>query len=266
MLPLLPLRRFLRRLRRRVSAFTWFAIGALVLAVVAFATQSEPRGWRLPRPRPTYPTSLPVEVTTALGKMNLEGEYLPGVVDCEIAYFTEDADALGAQAIAARTYVARFLALRGADATVPIGPHFQCWRPVVYERSREAVDRTRGMVIRHDGTLITGNYAAGARARNAKCEPLSPKLHGLPHATWTGVKRAYEKGTRFAGAYWTEIFVTSNAGRRGRDVTATTLGSNTPENRGGLGQHAAICLAERWGATTEKILRHFYGEDIVVSL
>ena len=264
------MQQILRRLRRlsfRPSAFTWFSLATLGVALVAFLV-SEDRGWRMPKPRrdrPNVPTKLPERVATAMGTMNVEDEYLPGVVDCEIAYYTQAPAALAAQAIAARTYLARFLQRNGVYAQVPIGPHFQCWRPMVYERSREAVDATRGMVIRYGGELISGNYAAGARARNARCEPLSPKIHGIPHTSWAGVKKAYEKGSRFAGPAWTEIFVTDNSGKRGDAVEQTTLGSSTQANRGGLGQHAAICLAERWGSNTDKILRHFYGEDIVIT-
>lgn len=258
--------RRLRRLLRSPSAFTWFALMTLGVALFGYAA-SEHRGWRMPRPprpRPEFPTRLPVHVDTALGRMHVEDEYLPGVVDCEIAYYTQAPSALAAQAIAARTYLARFLERSGEDAVVPIGPHFQCWRPIVYDRSREAVDATRGMVMRHGRDLITANYAAGARARNARCEPLSPKVHGIAHPSWSSVKKAYEKGTRFPGPAWTEIFVTVNAGKRGAAVTRTTLGDGSPQNRGGMGQHAAICLAERWGSTTEKILHHFYGDDVVV--
>src|SRR5688572_10641831 len=115
--------------------------GAIGLAFSLGAAAFFKRGKR----RPPGPTSLPAVVFTDRGFMLTEDEYLPGVVDCEIAHYTESPAALEAQAIAARTYLARHLSLRGALAVVPIGPHFQCWRQPVHDRSRAAVEATHGL-------------------------------------------------------------------------------------------------------------------------
>ena len=74
------------------------------------------------------PGGLPETIRTDYGTMNVEKEYLPGVVDCELGWYTTEAPALQAQAIAARTYLARHLTANGDGANVPIGPTFQCWR------------------------------------------------------------------------------------------------------------------------------------------
>lgn len=207
---------------------------------------------------------LPATISTDVGTMNVEERYLPGVVDCEIAYFTAAPAALDAQAIAARTYLARWLSEHGPAATVPIGPHFQCWREPVYPRSAQAARRTRGVLLRHQGQLISGNYAAGASKLDDACTPPGPDAFGYD-GSWDSIRRAFVvRGQRLSGPAWTEIFVTRNGGRRGDAVEPSRLGPTRPWNRGALGQHAAICLAERRRLPTAAILRHFYGDDIAV--
>ena len=259
----------LRRLRRLLrsfdpSIFTLFSAATLGVCALALAW-TWTTSWAPPKPDVVGTSKLPEQVMTVRGLMDLEREYLPGVVDCEIAYYTSSPAALAAQAIAARTYVARFLARQGDSAVIPMGPHFQCWRPVVYRRSRDAAWATRGMVLRHQGALISGNYAAGAEARDQNCQAHPPKVHGLNYPSWAAVQRAYEKGKRFPGPAWTEIFITDNLGRRGPQVKKTGLGGSHVANRGALGQHAAICFAERFGEDTEALLRRFYGADVVLA-
>jgi len=209
--------------------------------------------------------ALPETVSTELGPMNTEEQYLPGVVDCEMAHYTAAPAALDAQAIAARTYLARYLYEHGAQASIAIGPRFQCWRDPVHERSREAARRTRGVLLRHHGELITANYAAGASGLDDACAPPGPDSFGYPGGSWEVVRRAWVvKSERQAGPAWTEIFVTRNGGKRGAAVTPSWLGPQRPENRGALGQHAAICLAERHGLGRDAVLRHFYGDDVRV--
>jgi hypothetical protein len=239
---------------------TLLVCGALGLAFslgAAVFFKRKPRG-------PAGPTSLPAVVLTDRGIMLTEDEYLPGVVDCEIAHFTESPAALEAQAIAARTYLARHLTRRGALAVVPIGPHFQCWRRPVHDRSTAAVAATHGQVVRWGGTLINANYAAGAQFLDGNCKALPPIVSGYRQPTWGQVATDWRKGTRFAGPAWTQIFVTDNRAKKGEAVQATLLGSSAPPNRGALGQHAAICMAERRGWDRVKILRAFYGSDVEV--
>jgi hypothetical protein len=242
-----------RRRPRRRRAVRAVALGGAVLLGLALvlADRTEP-------PR----SHLPATVLTDQGRMRVEEEYLPGVVDCEIAHYTRSMAALEAQAIAARTYLARHLEARGRDARVPIGPHFQCWRRPIHARSRRAVERTQGVVLRHRGALINANYASGAHRLRDDCTPRPPREHGYAHPSWDAMRAAWRRGQRFRSFPWTEVFVTDNRGRRGAEVVPTLQAGRHPTNRGALGQYAAICLAERQGLRAPEILRVFYGEDV----
>ena len=210
--------------------------------------------------------------------MHVETEYLPGVVDCELSWFTRAEPALEAQVIAARTYLARHLARRAEsdrpdepdelDAVVPIGPRFQCWRRARHERSRRAAARTVGIVMRYDGTLITANYASGTKVLDETCRAGTPAEAGYDDESWESMTRRYRAAKHarrrrpFRGIQWTEILVTDNAGREGDAVRPTPHSPPGRPNRGGLGQYRAACLSATLGLETEDILRHFYGNDI----
>jgi hypothetical protein len=233
-------------------------------AAVALAAGVGALSRRGDEPRPFSTAAIPPIVFTDRGVMRVEEEYIPGVVDCELAPFTEERAALEAQAIAARTYLARYLAVKSPLARVPIGSHFQCWRLAAHRRSLDAARATRGLIVRWNGQPISGNYVAGASLLDDKCEPRPPTAFGYRHATWEALLADYKKGTRFPDWAWTEIFVTRNHARRGADVRSTAIGSWGPPNRGALGQHASICLA-RSGKPRDEILRTFYGADATIS-
>ncbi len=240
----------------------FLAAGMLAAGAVAFACQAVRRDARRPAP-----TSLPEKIVTARGEMRVEDEYLPGVVDCEMAHFTTSAPALEAQAIAARTYLLRYLVDRGTAVEIPIGPQFQCWRPPVHDGSARAAKRTAGLVLRTSdtGDPLTGNYAAGASGLDDACAPPPPSAFGYDGDSWDVVRRAWVvRSQRQPGPAWTEIFVTDNAGKRGAEVGFSVLGPRVAWNRGALGQNVAICLAERRGFSREEILQRFYGEDVVI--
>lgn len=238
-------------------------LAAAIVAQVA-RTRGERPGARAAEPDvPPAPTGLPAIIQTDRGPMLLELQYIPGVVDCELAHFTEAPAALDAQAIAARTYLARALVARGAGYQVPTGPKFQCWRRPKHVRSVMAAQRTAGRIARWRGLAINGNYVAGVRELDDDCRPTyEPTALGYPHATWAEMRAAWLNGQRYRGPAYTQIFVTYNAGRRGPMVRETRLGNFGAPNRGALSQHGAICLAERRGLDAAGILRFFYGEDL----
>lgn len=215
---------------------------------------------------------MPACVDTVRGAMAIESEYLPGVVDCELGWFTTAAPALEAQAIAARTYLGSHLQRNGEDARVKLSAVFQCWRPPAHARSRHAVEATRDVVMHHQGELLFGNYVAGAKRRDDACRPLPPDQHGLSEwASWAAMRAAYDaarkRGDRspFKGVSWTEILVTENAGKTGDKVVGTPFARKSRLNRGALSQYGAACLAKAQGLETDGILKWFYGDDVKLS-
>jgi hypothetical protein len=239
--------------RKATALFVFFALAALSVAVFRPTRMSHPLAG---------PSSLPAWIETEYGLMATEEEYLPGVVDCELGWFTAERAALEAQAIAARTYLAHYLDRHGLDAVVPIGPHFQCWRRPRLDRSRAAVSATSGAVLRLDGRLIYANYASGASRLDSRCRPPSPRAFGYRYATWDELRRAWDRGERFTGHAWTEILVTHNRDRR--PPRRTPQAGDDEKNRGALGQYASVCLAETEDLDTVALLRHFYGPDVEV--
>lgn len=192
----------------------------------------------LPPARPEL-AQLPQEVFTRDGWVEFE-DYVARVCTGEL---NEGApfEAIAAQAIAARTYVAR--AMRdhpalGKLAPIPIGPRFQVMAKVADPIFRQATEETRGLVILYQGRMILANYVAGAL--------WTPD--GLPDKDPTS----------------TEKWVTYNAGKRGREVMPTRLSLRThPGNRGCMSQNGAMWLAAN-GYSREAILRFFYGQDIEI--
>ena len=218
---------------------------------------------------PAEESLLPTCVWTDRGALVTESTYVAGVVDCELGGVRGAPAALEAQAIAARTYLARHLARQGDDALVRTSPRFQCWRPSARPHAVAAAEATRDVVMHRGGSLITANYVAGARALRADCTPASPEANGYDAASWDAMRRAYQdarahrRRVPFSGAAWTEVVVTRNAGRWGEDVLPTPMGRAGPANRGAMGQNAAVCLALK-GHDADAILRYFYGDDVDV--
>jgi Stage II sporulation protein len=192
----------------------------------------------LPPARPEW-ARLPDEVFTKDGWVEFE-DYVARVCTGELSN-TAPFEAIAAQAIAARTYVAR--AMRdhpalGKFAPIQTGPRFQVMAKAAEPIFRQAAEETRGLVILYQGRMILANYVAGAL--------WTPD--GLPDKDPTS----------------TERWVTYNAGKRGRDVTPTRLSLRThPGNRGCMSQNGAMWLAAN-GYSREAILRFFYGQDIEV--
>lgn len=211
-------------------------------------------------------SGLPGTINTDYGPMSVELDYIPGVVDCELGWYTGLEASLDAQAIAARTYLARHLSARGAGARIPIGPQFQCWRRAAHERSKQAAGRTAGLVMRYEGQLIYSNYVSGANRQHGDCSPPPPSAFGYRYSSWGAMRSAYLGGVRFYGFAWTHIFVTNNEGRIGEGVEPTIQNNRSAANRGALGQYEADCLASAFGYDALSILQHFYGGDIEVDL
>lgn len=210
---------------------------ALWMQKVNAANRRDEPIW-LPPVRPEL-ARLPEEVFTRDGWMTLE-EYVARVCTGELAENAHP-EAIAAQAIAARTYVARAMRdhpAMGKLAPIPTGSKFQVMAKVARAAFREAAERTRGIVILYQGRLILANYVAGALWTT----------DGFPGKDPTS----------------TERWVTYNSGKRGRDVHPTGLSLRTHSgNRGCMSQNGAAWLAAN-GYSFVSILRFFYGEDIEV--
>lgn len=233
---------------------------------VRYGTVGECTAHTVPSPGERVPAC----ISTAEGVMPVEEVYVAGVVQCELAPLTDADAALEAQAITARTYLARFLERKGFDAVVPIGPHFQCWKAPKHPRASAAALNTAGTVLQvGDGSLLDANYVSGARKLSIDCHPLPPKDQGYSgYDSWDEMRAEYVRRrrarsrARFGGVSWTEVVVTRNEGRRGPAVVGTPMAPARATNRGAFGQYASVCLAENLGYETGDILRFFYGDDI----
>lgn len=224
---------------------------------------SEPREWQA-----NVDGWVPTVIRTERGRLNVETEYVPGVVACEIGKRYWGVAAMEAQAIAARTYLARYLERTKGTKIIPIGPRFQCWKRTTSDAFRQAALATSGQVLTHQGRLITGNYVSGTNKIGFDCLPDTPGSSNYEYADWQTMLTAYKDARRttgrtpFRGTAWTEIFVTRNEGRRGVDVVPSPIANKVKANRGAFGQNAAVCLANNLGYETLDILKYFYGDDI----
>jgi stage II sporulation protein D len=99
---------------------------------------------------PRLPERVPVRMPDGTTVDLAFEEYLKGVVPTEMPA-TWPEEALKAQAVAARSYAAAYLATRGAICTTT---NCQAWHPARRSaRADAAVDATRGQVLLHDGAL-----------------------------------------------------------------------------------------------------------------
>jgi hypothetical protein len=223
---------------------------------------------------------------TTLGTLDVEAEYLPRVVAQEIAGVTHEPEALKAQAVAARTFLARALAdsvSLGRSRAVPCDTTFQDCAAAgdVSAAVRAAVAATKGEILTYEGKIITANFDAGAK-RDANGVALPPSSFGYPATSWAAARAQVEQALRAGsplygkgGAViaaigaegdpvaWTELYVTDNAGKHGAEVTPTLQAFGSAVNRGAMSQWGAISLAQR-GRDYRTILRAFYGADVAV--
>ncbi|MGB0648453.1 MAG: SpoIID/LytB domain-containing protein, partial [Bradymonadia bacterium] len=143
--------------------------------------------------------TLPRTIVTDKGTLSVEEDYIPGVVACEIGRRFWGGAAMEAQAIAARTYLARYLERTKGEKVIPIGPRFQCWKRTNDDRVRQAALATANQVLRYKGALITGNYVAGTPHLTAGCDPLPPSEAGYTPSTWTLMLEKYREGRKKYG-------------------------------------------------------------------
>jgi len=171
------------------------------------------------------------------GMVDVETDYLPGVVTCENG--AASLEALKAQAVSARSYLYYRLDRTGDIADGTNDQVYSCGRSPT-ANAIAAVEATSGIVLQYQGTQVAAFYVAGSLQDPPEC---------------TG-------GTQDATN--TERFVTYNQGLSGDNIVQTTLGLVNPDNhanRGCKSQNGADCLSDN-GWVYDDILRFYYGTDI----
>ncbi len=238
-----------------MGAKTWLLWVFAGLGVAACDTPSDtapatPRGGEWPILNPPAVQRVPAPLAaaycdvnvTGTGVIDLEEDYLPGVVTCENG--GANLEALKAQAIAARSVAYYNMATQGEICDSQGCQVFSCGNDPLPE-AIQAVRETSGMYLMYSETLTYGFYVAGDNNTSG------PGCVGVSGST--------------------EQWVTYNDGQSGTDVEQTELGLVIPagdpsygQNRGCMGQWGARCLENENGADFMEILRFYYGEDIEV--
>ncbi|RYE80687.1 MAG: hypothetical protein EOO74_01775 [Myxococcales bacterium] len=175
---------------------------------------------------------------TSKGLKDTEGDYLPHVIACENG--NADAEALKAQAIAARSVAYYNMATKGSICDSQECQVYSCdLKPQA--KHYEAVKATEGMYLSYAQLLTYGFYVNGSAQTDNQC---------------------HNSGTSSVNKY-----ITYNDGKTGANVKQSTLGYVSypiyGQNRGCMSQFGAMCL-EKKGNGYLDILKFYYGEDIQV--
>ncbi len=176
-----------------------------------------------------------------VGRLDVEEDYIPHVVQCENG--AADFQALKAQAVAARSYMYYRMQTGGSIGDGQHDQVYSCGREPTAEQ-RRAARETAGQVVSYRDTVVAAFYVAGA-------------IPGAPDCVATPQDRDPTN---------TERYVTYNQGRSGDDLIQTPLGWVNPgnlRNRGCKSQNGANCLS-RQGWDYTDILRFYYGADITL--
>lgn len=201
-----------------------------------------------------FPLEGPCMVTVdGIGTIDVEEDYLPGVVACENG--NAPYEALKAQAVQARgflyykLFVARATSVSNSQGDqvyrcthVPNGPS---------ELHKRAVRETKGQYLTWKGKIIAPFYVAGAKPPNPNPDDPINSCKGNGGADGTD----------------TEKWVTYNWGKSNCDIKMTGLGLVTPDcndnpnNRGCASQNGESCLANT-GMKYVDMFEYYYGDDI----
>ncbi|MEZ4458565.1 MAG: SpoIID/LytB domain-containing protein [bacterium] len=189
-----------------------------------------------------------------VGMVDVENDYIPGVVACENG--NAPLEALKAQAVQARGFLYYKLFVAGATSIgnsqsdqvysctsrLPNGP---------LAIHREAAAATKGQYLTWKDRIIAPFYVAGAIPPNPDPEDPINSCRGNGGADGTN----------------TERWVTYNWGKSNCDIELTALGfvpadcNGNPANRGCASQNGESCLA-RTGVKYPDMFEYYYGDDI----
>lgn len=233
-------------------------LGVLAVAAVACDTEVtrersagiEPRDAELPLTAPPKLSKVPAPLPGAhceiqvdgQGLLDMEGDYLPHVIQCENG--GANLEALKAQAIAARSVAYYNIETSGSICDSQGCQVYSCGATpsaIHYQ----AVEETSGVYLMYNDTLTYGFYVAGDNNTS------SPSCVGVSGST--------------------EGWVTYNEGNSGFDVEQTALGfihdpgdPGYGQNRGCMSQWGARCLENDNGYDYVGILRFYFGDDIIL--
>jgi len=191
-----------------------------------------------------------------IGMVDIENDYIPGVVACENG--GAPLEALKAQAVQARgflyykLFVAGVTTIRNSTADQvyrcsyrPNGPD---------EIHRKAARETKGQYVTWDNKIVAPFYVAGAIPPNPNVADPITSCQGVGGNDPTS----------------TERWVTYNFGKAGCGIKMTPLGwvpddcTRNPHNRGCASQNGEACLA-RLGWKYQDMLDYYYGSDIALT-
>lgn len=169
-----------------------------------------------------------VNETGATKDINIE-EYLAGVVAAEMET-NWPVEALAAQAIIARTFTMKKIQdggvkEHGTDASTSV-EEFQAYAPEkINQRVRQAVNKTRGMVVVYQGKYINGWFFADAGGRTAAsaAEGLSFFKEKTPY-----IKSVADPGAKITAAenrFWKVQFSEAEVARAVKEITGKDIGA-----------------------------------------
>lgn len=230
--------------------------GAIIIAAGCGPTESVPPdladapGFK----KRVFHLEAPCEINVSgVGMVDIEEEYLPGVVACENG--NAPPEALKAQAVQARTFLYYKIFVNG-QTTIGNSQSDQ-----VYSCSYRpngpgpehvaAVDATRGQYLTWEDTIIASFYVAAAIPPNPDPDDPYNSCRGNGGNDPTN----------------TERFVTYNLGKSGCDIQMSNQGfvpadcRDNPHNRGTASQNGQSCLANT-GVGYRDMFAMYYGDDI----
>lgn len=199
----------------------------------------------------------PCEVMVeGIGMVDIENDYIPGVVACENG--GAPLEALKAQAVQARSFlyyklfVAGQTTIRNSTADQVYSCSYRPNGPAAIHR--QAADETKAQYLTWENSIVASFYVAGAIPPNPNAADPFGSCMGNGGSDPTSTQR----------------WVTYNRGKTGCDIDLTDLGfvpadcRGNPHNRGCASQNGEACLAGL-GIGYEDMLKAHYGDDIVVA-
>lgn len=238
----------------------WLAAALLLTAACSAPTDQlehdvrEAPGYRQRVFHLEAPCTINVE---GVGPVDIEEDYIPGVVACENG--GAPLEALKAQAVQARSFLYYKIFVQGQTTirNSTADQVYSCsYRPNGPDAiHRQAAEETRAQYLTWDNSIVAAFYVAGAIPPNPNAADPWGSCMGNGGSDPTSTQR----------------WVTYNRGKTGCNVELTDLGfvpadcRDNPHNRGCASQNGEACLAGL-GIGYRDMLKYHYGDDIVLEV